>query len=205
MAAGGTGKRRLERDPRDQYPTPPWQTKVLLDHITPHGLIVEPCAGAGQMSGALKANIPSHIDYRLVTGDLFEPAGRVMMSEFDATDSDSWSKLRSLHGKPDWVITNPPFKHAYEILLQGYDRATFGVALILRTTFTEPTLTRGQWLSEHPPDLRLVLPRTKYRADTDSSDSVTTEWMVWLKANTARGTVVIPRGSVDELKTRSFG
>ena len=199
MTAGGTGKRRLIRDPRDNYPTPSWQTRILLQHITPHGLIVEPCAGAGMMARALKVGLPLVKD-RIITADLFEEAPTVMVPEFDATASASWERLIARYGHPDWVVTNPPFKHAYEILRQAYARAAFGVALILRTTFTEPTLTRGNWLSTHPPDLRLVMPRTKYRKDTKGSDNVTTEWMVWLKANTLRGTVVIPRGSVIEFR-----
>ena len=201
MAAGGTGVKRLERDPRDAYATPPWQTKLLLQHVEPHGIIFEPCAGTGAMADVLR-DAAGPYD-RIITADLHEGANSVLWPGWDATLRGEWDAVEAAHHGVDWVITNPPFKHAFEILKQAYYRARFGVAFILRTTFSEPTKDRGPWLAENPPDLRIVMPRCRYRQDTRSSDNVTTEWFVWYRANAERGTVVVPREDIPGFPLRA--
>ena len=182
--------RKTERDPKDDYPTPPWQSRLLLDYITPQGLIFEPCAGAGAMTGVLEERLP---DEMVREGDLY--ANRNLdFTEFDATDWDCWHEARRLWDEIDWVITNPPFKHAFEILALAHQFARCGVALILRSTFCEPTRAREDWLNRYPPDLRVVMPRWQYKPP--SKDFTTTEWFVWHKVNKARGTIVVPKSDV---------
>jgi len=61
--------------------------------------------------------------------------------------------------------------------------ARVGVAMLLRITFREPTrhrFPRGPWLAAHPVSRVLTLPRYSYTQD-GRTDSVTTEWCVWVR------------------------
>jgi len=65
--------------------------------------------------------------------------------------------------RPDWVVTSPPYKHAFAILKRALRVGRVGVAFKLRLTFLEQTKTRGQWLKDNPPHSIVVLPRAMYR------------------------------------------
>lgn len=167
------------RNHLDQYPTPPWQTWSLLKRVQISGRICEPCVGDGAIIGAISARCPNQ---GFITNDIDEkyPAG----SHLDATLKGSWD----CEDRPDWVVTNPPFNVAIEILKHAYEHAKFGVAFLLRLSFLEPTslvtVRKGQvtyareaWLVAHPPSKIIVLPRWRYKGN--GTDSVTTAWMVW--------------------------
>jgi hypothetical protein len=85
----------------------------------------------------------------------------------------------------DWVVTNPPYTMPIctQIVEQAVKHASVGVAMMLRISFREPTVKknpRGPFLSEHPISRLITLPRYSYTGD-GKSDSVTTEWAIWLK------------------------
>jgi hypothetical protein len=160
-------KRRLH----DAYPTPSWATEILLKryhHIK--GVVFEPCVGDGDMARPLSEN--SRIA-AVIANDLLpqKPADR----HFDARLPEAYKGL-----KPDWIISNPPYSSAFEIVRQSYQSATHGCAFLLRLSFLEPTIERGPWLDEHPLTCCIVLPRISFTAD-GKVDSVTCAWMVWDK------------------------
>lgn len=80
--------------------------------------------------------------------------------------------------RPEWVVSSPPYQHAFAILQQALCVGRVGVAFKLRLTFLEPTKTRGRWLRENPPHSIVVLPRAVYRGRKCSS---TEAWFVWKK------------------------
>lgn len=86
----------------------------------------------------------------------------------EAFREDSW--------RPDWVVSSPPYKHAFAILKQALPVGRVGVAFKLRLTFLEPTKTRGRWLKDNPPHSVVMLPRATYRGRKCSS---TEAWCVW--------------------------
>jgi hypothetical protein len=70
--------------------------------------------------------------------------------------------------------------------------------VLLRLSWLEPTANRKEFLAYYPPDLLIVLPRTRYNPNSRSVDSVTTAWMVWYtlrEAQGRRGIVVHPEKS----------
>lgn len=79
-------------------------------------------------------------------------------------------------GGPEWVVTSPPYKHAFAILKRALRIGRVGVAFKLRLTFLEPTKTRGPWLKDNPPHSIVVLPRAVYRGRKCSS---TEGWFIW--------------------------
>lgn len=153
------------RRENDFYPTPRWATEVLLARVPISGVVLEPCVGRGDMAAVL-ANVPGVI---LHTNDVCHEA----MTHEDATNARWWATLA-----PDWVVTNPPFVLAEQIVPLAVRHALFGVAMLLRLTFLEPTLGRGRWLHAHPPTRLIVLPRLSFTGD-GKTDSVTCAWFVW--------------------------
>lgn len=163
------------RRANDAYYTPGWATDRLLEHVPlQNRRILECCAGDGAISRRLE-----HAGSSVIMNDI---EGVDMNSHFDVTDPYGWKALWDKYGEFQWIVTNPPFKHAFEILLHSHKRATIGVAFLLRLSFLEPTFDRGEWLQENPPTGVLVLPRISFTGD-GKTDSVTCAWMVWNKTD----------------------
>ncbi len=91
---------------------------------------------------------------------------------FDATDASAWPWRVW-----PWVITNPPFNQAFDILKVSLEAGNC-VAFLLRLSFLEPTFERGMFLAENPPNKILVLPRISFTGD-GKTDSVTCAWLIW--------------------------
>lgn len=165
----------MSRRALDNYPTPGRLTRALLEEVCIAGVVLEPCAGAGQIADVLRGGRAYGI--RGVYINDLDPAHGCDRQE-DATDPEAgiW-KLRS-----DWVVTNPPFNQAMAILQNSYRCARRGVAFLLRLSFLEPTNGRAAWLREHEEELSDLLvfgsPRPSF-TDDGRTDSATVAWMVW--------------------------
>jgi hypothetical protein len=158
------------RVPFDFYETPAWQTRALAKHVDIRGRCFEPCVGNGAIVRALAADGKSR---RWVTNDLDPnwPAD----AHHDATTEAAWHAAES----PDWTVSNFPFNVATGIVKRAHAASRVGVAVLLRLSWLEPTADRKDFLADNPPDLLIVLPRTRYNPRSKSVDSVTTAWMVW--------------------------
>jgi hypothetical protein len=160
------------RRKNDFYPTPAWATQELLNRVLIQGRVFECCVGDGAMSSVLEKEpgilvLTNDIDKER-TADLYG----------DAASYPFWSKVDLTVGNVDWVVTNPPFSHAMEILANAHKYAKVGIAMLLRLSFLEPTKDRGSFLNIYPPDNLIVLPRISFTGD-GKTDSVTCAWMVW--------------------------
>lgn len=113
--------------------------------------------------------------------------------------------------KSDWIITNPPFKLADEFVLQALERATSGVAVLVRTAFAEgrgryerlfkdnPPTHRWQFVDRvvmhkgDPPNpdiaVRVWDKKKKKFVNRKPSTATAYEWMVWDRRVEATGTV----------------
>lgn len=164
--------------------SPTWAADVLLRHIPSlHGaLVLEPCVGEGDLCPPILA-----AGANLLTVDIDPQHSPDFVG--DATDAGFWD---TLIGKPDWVITNPPFKHAHQIVEHAVANAQTGVAMLLRLSYLEPTLDRADFLQVFPPKKLIVLPRFSFTRD-GKTDSVTCAWMIWQHDAPDSGVTVIPR------------
>ena len=157
------------RRKNDFYETPPAFTRILLSDIKDYiGInILECCNGDGAISDILKKK-----GYNVATNDIDKRAD----TDYDATKDALWTRYS---GNVSWVISNPPFKSAPTIVKKAYHTARDGIAMLLRLTFLEPCQNRGDFLSQHPPNL-IVLPRHSFTGD-GGVDSVTCAWFYWIK------------------------
>lgn len=162
-------------DSLDDFPTPPWATRALLNHVIgdrgPFGdqVCFEPACGAGHMANVLK-------DY---------------FGEVRASDAHSYgfgpvtdfltSPLEA--GSVDWVITNPPFRLAEEFAKRSLIVARIGVAILARTVFIE-SVGRYREIFEINPPTRFAqfterVPMVKGRLDRKASTATGYAWLVW--------------------------
>ena len=159
----------------DFYETANWQVDALVDNLPELcGTVFCPCVGDGSLMRQLSRRRP---DLTFITNDI-DPA-REAHFHGDATDAWHWGRIVQQHGRPDWVVENPPFNVEIQILKNAYDAAMFGVSLMARVSFAEPTADRGPWLSEHPYSQRITLERYSFTGN-GKSDSATTDWLTWV-------------------------
>jgi hypothetical protein len=155
----------------DQYYTPEKAVENLLDNLEFYlkGTIFEPCVGEGAISKTLTARLKKQV----LTNDIDKnnPADFYL----DMTQKESWEQLPEI----DWVVTNPPFKNAPEIIQHSFDHCTKGVIALLRLTYLEPCANRVCFLTENPPSQLMVTQRISFTGK--GCDNVTTAWFVWLK------------------------
>lgn len=158
-----------QRIPLDFYETPPWQSVALVRRVAISGTVFECCCGDNSLTKALPPCDATTNDINPIRKADFH---------LDAALPSSWEAF----GRFDWVVTNPPFNRAFEILPLAVAAANVGVIFLGRLSFLEPTRDRGEWLSSNPPSKQIVLPRWSYKQN-GKSDCMTTAWFVWLKTH----------------------
>jgi hypothetical protein len=176
-----------QRNDHDFYETPRFMVASLLalQPMRPGSTILEPAAGDGAISRVL-----ARAGHCVITNDVDRRhEGRHFYH--DATAPELWG-LDEVAGV-EWVIGNLPFSVAFPILQHAHALATVGVALLLRKSFLEPTKERGTWLEANPPDRTIVLPRHSFRGK--GSDSVSTDWFIWLKQPSTARAIVVDAGA----------
>lgn len=185
-----------KRRQNDFYPTPSWATEELIRRVPIYGGILECCSGEGAIADVLE----TMSNVKVWCNDIV--TGRPKQThQFNAALAVHWAGL-DIH--PAWVVTNPPFNQAAQIVPLAYENAATGIAMLLRLSYLEPVEDRGSWLNEHPPTELIVLPRISFTGD-GKTDSVTCAWMVWQKHHVRQKIVIAenPRFSQKEWRCES--
>jgi hypothetical protein len=122
-------QRAEAKDSLDDFPTPPWATRALVEHVIGEKdslakmTCLEPACGVGHMAKVLR-----------------EYFGDVRCSDIH---SYGYGEVRDFLTGPyeansyDWVITNPPFRLGEQFVLRSLRVARRGVAILARTVFIE--------------------------------------------------------------------
>jgi hypothetical protein len=162
-------------DSLDNFPTPPWATRALMEHVIadrgPFGdqTCLEPACGAGHMAKPLGEYFG-----RVNAADI-HPYGYGAMADFLAGPFEA--------AAVDWVITNPPFRLAEDFVQRALRIARCGVAILARTVFIE-SVGRYRSLFEVNPPTRFAqfterVPMVKGRLDRKASTATGYAWIVW--------------------------
>jgi len=170
-----TAQRVEPRDSPDDFPTPPWATRALIEHILKNKAALaamsclEPACGAGHMAEALKEYFA---DVRC--GDAFQ-YGYAPVRDFLTFPYET--------NAVDWVITNPPFRLAEEFVLRALRIARRGVAILARTVFLESIGRYHSIYIETPPTkfAQFVerVPMIKGRLDIKATTATGYAWFIW--------------------------
>lgn len=177
-------QRTESRDSPDDFPTPPWATRGLIEHVLDDkGALasltcLEPACGAGHMAkvlneyfGEVAASDAYAYGYGVVRDYLACPY-----------ETNAW----------DWVITNPPFRLAEEFVLRSLMVARKGVAILARSVFLE-SVGRYDGIFRQAPPTKFAqfverVPMVKGRLDKKATTATGYAWLVWEK-----GTDTAPR------------
>ncbi|UXM94240.1 class I SAM-dependent methyltransferase [Bartonella sp. HY329] len=163
-------------DSLDDFPTPPWATRALLEFILKNKELhtktcLEPACGRGYMSRPL-----SEYFLDVVSSDIY-PYGYSDVQDFLAGRYDFESF--------DWVITNPPFRLAQEFLENSLKVAREGVAILARTVFLESVGRFEGIYKTNPPTVFAQfserVPMVKGRVDPKASTATGYAWFIWIK------------------------
>lgn len=165
-------QRRLGKDELEDFPTPKWATRALCEHVIDiRGCRVwEPACGRGHMSSALREYA---VD--VLATDIHDYCGTEL--------HDFLGPLPSPLPEIEWAITNPAFKRAQEFVERGLFVADRGVAVLVRSVFTEGGKRYRDLFSKRPPSLvaQFVerVPIVKGRVDKTATTATSYCWMVW--------------------------
>lgn len=167
-------------DSLDLFPTPPWATRALCEHvISPEDMrrliVWEPAAGMGHMSGPLAEYFAA-----VAVSDVFDYGLGHQIGSFVGEGADV------IQGQTaDWIITNPPFKLADDFAERAVEIATRGVALLVRSVWAEGGDRYRRLFSVRPPTIiaQFVerVPMTKGRWDPTATTATSYAWFVWAK------------------------
>lgn len=178
---------RIEgRDSLDDFPTPPWATRALLEHVIGgkrelrSQVCLEPACGAGHMAKVL-------LEYfGTVKASDIHPYGYGEVQDFLATPHATNSC--------DWVITNPPFRLGEDFITLSLKLAKRGVAVLTRTVFIE-SVGRYERLFLPTPPSRVAqfterVPMVKGRLDERASTATGYAWLVWERERVGQSELV---------------
>jgi hypothetical protein len=172
-------------DSPDDFPTPPWATRALIEHVigtTSLGELtcLEPACGAGHMAKVLREY------FQEVRCSDAHPYGYGPVRDYLTFPYET--------NAVDWVITNPPFRLAEEFVLRSMMVARVGVAMLVRTVFLESVGRYNRLFRDNPPTkfAQFVerVPMVKGRLDEKATTATGYAWLVWQHAATDTSRVV---------------
>jgi len=204
MPSGGLAiaHQRIEpRDSLDFFPTPPWATRALFEHVLMHlgrkahcqfQASWEPACGEGHMSETL-------LEY---FRDVFASDIRSYGRENNICDFLTSDRIPGA-GAFDWIITNPPFNTSTEFVLKALELAGTGVAMFVRLTWLESVGRYEKIFSRHPPTCVAIfserVPLHKGRWEDEGTTMTAYIWLVWLKGAAPQAPFWIPPGCREQL------
>jgi hypothetical protein len=197
--SGGTAVMARRRDPLDSldfYPTPPWATRALFEHVLPAAgaphicSAWEPACGEGHMAAVIEEYVAI-----VKATDVFD-YGYAPICQSEPVTADFLDQGTRVEPAPDFIITNPPFAIADQFALLAFERAAGGVALLLRTTWLESVPRYKRIFRDRPPTLFAPfverVPMVKGRWDPDASSATSYAWFVWVHGEAPKPPFWIP-------------
>ncbi len=170
-------QRSEPRDSPDDFPTPPWATRALVEYVLEIGepisskTCLEPACGAGYMARALN--------------EYFNEVSCSDAFDYGYGDRRDFLTFPFEPRSFDWVITNPPFRLSEKFVIRALEIAREGVAVLARTVFIE-SIGRYRNLFEHTPPTKLAqfterVPMVRGRLDRRATTATGYAWLVWTK------------------------
>lgn len=175
----GGAVRHEPRDSLDDFPTPPWATRALCQHVLGDCSalsVLEPACGRSRMARPL--------------GEYFGTVHQSDIAAYEGADAcalqldflcDDYSHPSC--PEPDWIITNPPFRHAEGVVSLALHRASIGVAIFVRGQFLHAVGRYRRLFAENPPHILAPfaerVPIVRGRIDPKASTTMDYSWFVW--------------------------
>lgn len=173
-------QRRTEApDGLDYFPTPPWATRALCEHVLGGRAALagcsvwEPACGEGHMVRPLAEYFGA-----VHASDIHDYGGNAVHDFLGDGLLAAPAPVRA-----DWVITNPPFNRAAAFALRAMALGVDGVALLVRSAFLEGVTRGAELFDPYPPALvaqfRERVAMFKGRLDAAGGSATAYCWVVW--------------------------
>mgnify|MGYP006428526409 CR=1 FL=1 len=171
MAARDMIARRSDyKEALDDFPTPPWATRALFEHVVGDSIfgesVLEPACGQGHMTKVLEEQGADVHGF-----DINSKFGHDVM-DFREHNASEY----------DWVITNPPYKLVNEFF-EHFKSARKGLALLLRIQWLTGQSRYNNIYSKAPPSFVAVFSRrmsaAQGRVVQENSPLFDHAWFVW--------------------------
>jgi hypothetical protein len=170
------------RSEADNYSTPLWAVKRLLDVYRPPpgpGVWLEPAAGDGNIIRAVNEVVPSvkwlacelREECRPALAQAVGDPRRVIITDYITAPPQIPEGKRI-----EVVITNPPYRLAHEFIAQSFGLAE-EVVMLLRLNYLGSD-HRAEFLRHYPPDV-FVLPNRPSFKGNGKTDSPEYAWFVF--------------------------
>jgi hypothetical protein len=187
--------RREPPDSLDFFPTPPWATRALCEHVLKPRFgdlkafgVGEPAAGERHMSDVLAEYFG-----RVWCSDVFDYGQTYEVGSFVGQGAD----VIKIPWPTDFIVTNPPFNLALQFAERAIAAARLGVCLLLRTAWKEG-VERYRFRQRHPVTLEAQfaerVPMVKGRWDPDASSATAYCWYCWFRDRPREPPFDIPPG-----------
>jgi hypothetical protein len=169
-------QRNENKNSLDDFPTPPWATRALIEHVIKKEKILgktclEPACGRGYMAESLKEYF-----LEVVSNDI---------SSYGYGGIEDFTHHKFPENSFDWVITNPPFRLAEDFISLSLNISRVGVAMLVRTVFIESVGRYNRLFSQTPPSYiaQFVerVPMVRGRLDRKASTATGYCWLIWTK------------------------
>lgn len=201
MSATGRGR---ERAAFDDYPTPDWCVRRLLETgaVPATRPILDPCAGDGALLRAIREFYGEDAP-GMVAVELRDECRSALetIANTSAHIGNFFTTPGTVFPPYGTVVTNPPYSLATEflqVLLTRYPK----VCMLLRLNFLGGT-GRADMLRKHTPDVYVLPNRPSFRRDEKgraATDACEYGWFVWDTRDRGRAgrVVILPETSREE-------
>lgn len=172
-------QRRSEpHDSLDDFPTPPWATRALIEHVIYPEAVEgdscwEPACNRGYMARPLREYFGT-----VLASDIHDYGwdGQDCVADFLFPGSEPSNGV-------DWIITNPPFRLAEQFIQRASEIAKVGYAVIARSAFLEGIGRYENLFKVKPPSIvaQFVerVPMVKGKYDPNAPTATSYVWLVW--------------------------
>ncbi len=184
-------------DSLDDFPTPPWATRALIEFLRGLGHPLEaqsawePCCNRGYMVLPMREAFAS-----VRASDVHRYPDWALAGEPELLD---FVMLGPLEPESHWVFANPPFNLAEAFIDVARGAGSIGCAIFVRGAFTEGEGRYDRLYSRRPPDFelkfaeRVVLlkgrliqanapdPFSRPEPGKPASTATSYVWLIWLR------------------------
>jgi hypothetical protein len=198
------GSRQEPDDSLDYFPTPPWATRALAQHVLPaaglagkrFGIAWEPACGEGHIAEPL-----AKYSDKVIATDVFD---------YGYGELQDFLEVGLKPPQCDWLVTNPPFgDKGLEFVVRSLSMLkhgviSTGVAMFFRSQWAVEGIERYEEIfRDRPPTLcAFFVERVnlcKGRWDPEGSTATAYCWLVWIKGAQPRPPFWIPPGCRESL------
>lgn len=167
-------QRHEPHDSLDFFPTPPWATRALCEHVIGiRGYVAfDPCCGEGHMARPL-----SEYAMKVFASDVHDYGKGFRVQDFIFPGAEL--------PPCDWAIFNPPFRLAEQFVERALQISEIGCAALVRSVFIESVGPYERLFSKRAPAVVAQfterVPMVKGRVDREASSATAYCWIVWTK------------------------